>query len=294
MSFQCGFHPFANSECFTDSREHNYIYIHNESRLCNGEVFLLMVVLSTPSDFIIRQTIRETWGSFASSKSNIRLAFMLGKLESEIFDKKIEEESENHHDIIQKDFIDSYGNLTLKSESILHYSAFFCQNAQYILKVDSDMFINVPLLLDSLKNSDDGVSIIGHKLVNERPIVNKTEKWYIDPSTYPLSYFPDFTSGTCYVIPGIFTKSLFKMSLKTRLIRLEDVYITGILRARLSLPIRDDDRFHTQKCGLNPCSTLLNSISCHRHTSDEIIQLWGVFEKCFKMCSDSNTCFNVT
>ncbi|ESO93077.1 hypothetical protein LOTGIDRAFT_119962 [Lottia gigantea] len=293
MSFQCGFYPFTNSECFTDSRKHNYIYIHYESRLCNGEVFLLMMVLSTPSDFIIRQTIRETWGSFASSKSNIRLAFMLGKLESEIFDKKIEEESEIHHDIIQKDFIDSYGNLTLKSESVLHYSAFYCQNAQYILKVDSDMFINVPLLLDSLKNSDDGVSIIGHKLDQIRPTVDKTNKWYIDPSTYPLSYFPDYTSGPCYVIPGTFTKSLFKMSLKTRLIRLEDVYITGILRARLSFPIRHNTKFQLRKCYFDSCN-ILNGISCHRHSSNEIIQLWGVFEKCFKMCSDSNTCFNVT
>ncbi|ESP03114.1 hypothetical protein LOTGIDRAFT_95957, partial [Lottia gigantea] len=221
--------------------------------LCDGDVFLLFMVLSVPSDFTLRQQIRESWGSLASRDRGIRLAFILAQSESKTFKEKIAEESKTHHDIIQKDFIDSYRNLTLKSESILHFAAFYCQNAQFIVKTDSDIFVNVPLLLDILNDFKEGADILGYTKRVRLPFRDKSNKWHIDYSEYPLTFYPDYVDGSCYVIPRTFIKPLFQMSLKTRLLSMEDVYVTGILRSRISLPLRYHNRFSLKPCVFDSC-----------------------------------------
>ena len=63
---------------------------------------------------------------------------------------QIDEESNSYSDIVQADFSDTYLNLTLKSLVGLKWGAEFCSGAEYFMKTDDDMFINVPRLLEHL------------------------------------------------------------------------------------------------------------------------------------------------
>ncbi|XP_050389556.1 beta-1,3-galactosyltransferase 1-like [Patella vulgata] len=129
-----------------------YKYLINEEEICKpfpGKIFLLIAIPSRTSEFEERQAVRQTWGSLAVSNKEIRLVFMLG-YRPEIHSHDLKTESEKYHDIIQEDFYDSYRNLSIKSEAILRFANTFCSGVKYVLKVDVDIFMNLPALIADL------------------------------------------------------------------------------------------------------------------------------------------------
>ncbi|CAH2084334.1 unnamed protein product [Euphydryas editha] len=87
---------------------------------------------------------------------DFKLVFLLGlpsqENDTEI-QEKIEEEVDKYGDVIQEGFIDSYNNLTLKSIMMLKWVTNNCnESVRYILKTDDDMYVNVPQLVQNLRN----------------------------------------------------------------------------------------------------------------------------------------------
>ena len=96
---------------------------------------------------------------------------------------------ENEHllygDIIQQEFLDTYDNLTLKTIMAFKWVIEFCPNARYIMKTDTDVFVNTGNLVKYLLN------------------LNHSEKFF---AGYPLigNYsYRGFYKKTPYFIPGI-------------------------------------------------------------------------------------------
>ena len=52
-------------------------------------------------------------------------------------------ESADHGDLVQGSFTDSYRNLTYKNVMGLLWVTQFCSHAQYIVKTDDDMFLDI-------------------------------------------------------------------------------------------------------------------------------------------------------
>ncbi len=61
---------------------------------------------------------------------------------------------------------DTYLNLTLKTVMGLKWTAKFCNVAEFVMKTDDDIFVNVPLLLDALRNERNFSEKITGKLVH--------------------------------------------------------------------------------------------------------------------------------
>lgn len=59
----------------------------------------------------------------------------------------IETEKHLYDDLIVANFEDSYDNLTLKTMSSMEWIDSYCNQSDFVLKTDDDMFINVPNLL---------------------------------------------------------------------------------------------------------------------------------------------------
>jgi hypothetical protein len=94
----------------------NFSYVINpEGRICSNEkVFLLVYVHTSPENYKRRVTIRETW-SQKHLFTNVRIVFFTGlSLRTEANDM-LKLESNLYKDIVQKSFVDTYRNLTLKS-----------------------------------------------------------------------------------------------------------------------------------------------------------------------------------
>ncbi|AWP11598.1 UDP-Gal:betaGlcNAc beta 1-3-galactosyltransferase 1-like [Scophthalmus maximus] len=98
-----------------------------------------------------RRAIRETRvdvGVFADIR--ILRVFLLGRSADSVLNKMVEQESRVFHDIVVGNFIDSYHNLTLKTMMGIRWVATFCPPAQYIMKTDSDVFVNMHNLIYEL------------------------------------------------------------------------------------------------------------------------------------------------
>jgi len=80
-----------------------------------------------------------------------------GSTDNETILEGIETEKHLYDDLIVANFQDSYDNLTLKTMSSLEWMDAYCNQSEYILKTDDDMFINVPNLLSFI----DKISVSG-------------------------------------------------------------------------------------------------------------------------------------
>lgn len=90
-------------------------------------------------------------------------------------------ENERFSDIIQERFVDSYNNLTLKSVIMLKLVSSFCTNtSKYLLKIDDDMFVNLPLIVEMLTARNVSTDLLQGKLIcGAHPIKDTTSKWYV-------------------------------------------------------------------------------------------------------------------
>lgn len=103
---------------------------------------LLVTVISAPYNLEERNAIRRGWGKTASESKNVAFAFVVGKPSNDKMDELISE-SDKFQDLIIIDHLDTYNNLTLKTLAAFDYLLSTCPQAQYLLKTDDDMFIQV-------------------------------------------------------------------------------------------------------------------------------------------------------
>lgn len=255
---------------------HDFSYIILENNTChsrNGSVFLVVVVCVAPANFKQRMTIRETWGSVVRTNTEIRLIFMIGHTLNTQIQTQIKNESSHYHDIVQENFLDSYRNLTLKSVAMLKWTFTYCPSAQYVLKADDDMFVNLEYLINVLKHRRLKNTVIGMQIVGARPIQDKNSKWYTPPWMFNGSVYPNYCSGTSYVISCDSVQKLYNVSLETQFFWLEDIYITGICRTKANVNIFYDYGFTYDKPPATGC-TFRQRITGHRYDEAEIRTIW--------------------
>ena len=107
---------------------------------------LLITVISAPDHVAEREAIRRGWGDMASKMAKVALVFIVGLQEDKIAD--LQDESDQHGDLVITEHFDSYNNLTLKTLAAFDWMLTFCPKTQYLLKTDDDMFIQVRFFSD--------------------------------------------------------------------------------------------------------------------------------------------------
>ncbi|XP_052093439.1 beta-1,3-galactosyltransferase 1-like isoform X1 [Mytilus californianus] len=215
----------------TEDGEEHERYIVNEPFKCNQRnVDLIIVVCSSLDHFKQRKAIRETWGNSAENES-VKLVFLVGTWLQSRFSKiniTFSKEISTYKDIVQGDFIDSYRNLTLKSIYMLHWVKTYCSHANFLLKTDDDMYINIPNLFKALNKQILTKFLMGNLISGAKPVQDKSSKWYTPKNTFPEVYYPPYLSGTSYVISISVLSELYNATKSSKYFWLEDVFITGV------------------------------------------------------------------
>ena len=143
---------------------------------------LLIVVHSTLEAFHQRQSVRETWiQDFVKYRQtdkenkvqNVSVIFLVGNQNgfgNFTLKSRLLEESAKFDDILQADMVDHYNNLTLKSvftlKFFLNTSNFDAVPPFYLMKVDNDVYLNVPQLLRLLEDKKltrSPMFLVGHR-----------------------------------------------------------------------------------------------------------------------------------
>ncbi|XP_067310221.1 beta-1,3-galactosyltransferase 2-like [Pseudorasbora parva] len=255
-----------------------YEYILNEPNACQSQApFLVLLIEVEPKKSEARDAIRKTWGneSMEGDLGFIRL-FFLG-VNDDTERKKIEEESQQHHDIIQQDYMDTYNNLTLKTLMGMYWITKYCPEAKYVMKTDTDMFVNTEYLIQKLLKPKGQLTqkyFTGHIMSGFSPFRNQNSKWYMSPEEYPSNRYPTFCSGTGYVFSGDVAQRVYAASLIIPRIHLEDVYV-GICLEKLKIAPEPtpNDLFNHWRVPYSRCK-YSNLITSHGLQPNEMIQYW--------------------
>jgi hypothetical protein len=127
---------------------HDFNYILNPgSDICglptsNTSQIYLVYVHTKPMNFKRRMTQRETWLK-RSMFPKLRFAFMMGKVDDAELHKQLLMEQSVYNDIVKADFLDTYRNLSHKGMMAMKWIAEFCPHAEFIMKVDDDIVVNL-------------------------------------------------------------------------------------------------------------------------------------------------------
>ncbi|KAJ8664956.1 hypothetical protein QAD02_006618 [Eretmocerus hayati] len=234
---------------------------------------LMIIIMSAPNHFEARTAIRQTWAHYGQRR-DIGLVFMLGSTNDARFESSLEKEQDIYGDIVRGRFIDSYLNLTLKTMSTLEWVDTYCSEVKFVLKTDDDMFINVPRLLAFIyKHKADTNVIFGKVAKRWKPVRSKTSKYYISPAQYRPPFYPDFCTGPAYLMSSDVVSKLYINSLQETFLKLEDVFMTGIVASKLGIKRSHASEFHNKKISYSPCN-VQRAISIHMVKYSEQFDLW--------------------
>ena len=244
---------------------------------------LIIIIPSLPHEIKERLNVRKGWAKEANKKTAV--LFLLGnektRKQHQYITKYIHSENRSYGDIIRIDgLIEHYNNLTLKS---LYALKFFLSRhigitgrSQYMLKVDADYIVNIPLLYYQLtkgnKYKDSSRLLMGccfccgtgmdcgdrmnaqnilmnrsaddHcKVLTVHRKSNNMARWQVPDYMYSGSDYPSYLAGMGYVLSRTSAECIYKKALETPYFHLEDVYVTGFVAQACKIKRLDNPGF---------------------------------------------------
>ncbi|XP_037000511.2 beta-1,3-galactosyltransferase 5 [Artibeus jamaicensis] len=243
--------------------------------------FLVLLVTSSPEQQFARLVIRNTWGKeMVVGGRRIKTFFLLGISARKTIVEAVAQESRRHRDIIQKDFVDVYFNLTLKTMMGIEWIHHFCPQAAFVMKTDSDMFINVYYLTELLlKKNRTTRFFTGFLKMNDFPIRQKQSKWFVSKYEYPWEKYPPFCSGTAYVFSSDVASQVYNVSESVPFLKLEDVFV-GLCLKKLDIGLEE---LHSQQTffpgGLSfSICRFRKIVACHFVGPQKMLIYWRALE----------------
>lgn len=220
--------------------EHDFKFILNPGyELCkpmennnNHRVSMLIYAHTAPSYFKRRLILRETYTK-RSMFNDVRVVFMMGASENKAIMDLVQLEAGLYNDIVQENFLDSYRNLTYKAVMSMKWIGQYCNNTDFILKLDDDMIVNMFGLRERLAATygDEAPkkTIMGFCKKKAPVMRKKGSKWYVKPEEFEENVYGEHCIGAAYVISGDAPPLVYNTSLYVKFFWIDDYYITGPL-----------------------------------------------------------------
>ncbi|NXU58531.1 B3GN5 glucosaminyltransferase, partial [Turnix velox] len=176
--------------------------ISSSATCSHQEVFLLVLVCSSPANRSRRDAIRQTWGNVTDiSGYTILTLFVLGKPASATIQLEINEESQKHRDIIEGSFMDSPQTQTQKVVMSVEWAVAFCPHARYTLKADEDLFVGIPSLAGYLLSLTQLEDIYMGRVVHQAtPDRDPRSPGFVPIHHFAEDFYPDYCQGSAFVM----------------------------------------------------------------------------------------------
>ncbi|KAM9367037.1 beta-1,3-galactosyltransferase 2-like [Symphorus nematophorus] len=277
--------PYKSPGPYLVEYPYEYHFIINEPKKCEQQKpFLVLVVPVAPHNRAHRDIVRSTWGGESLILDKVvKLFFLLGLHTgegTEQLQEQLQQESKEHQDLIQSDFLDCYKNLTIKTMVMLEWLDSYCSNATYAMKIDSDMFLNLPNLINMLLNAPKTNYMTGLVARGAAVLRDPNSKWFLPVEVYPHSQYPRYALGLGYVLSLDLPKKLVEASRHVTALYIEDVYL-GLCMQHLGIPPTDPPDwgyFNVFPVAYSRCAySKLIATTTHEHT--DRVANWKDFKK---------------
>ncbi|NXP03964.1 B3GN5 glucosaminyltransferase, partial [Thinocorus orbignyianus] len=222
--------------------------ISSTATCSDKEIFLLILVCSSPGNRTRRDVIRQTWGNATDAGGYAVLTlFALGKPGSVTTQLEIDEESGEHRDIIEGSFIDSPETQTQKVVMSLEWAVTFCPQARYILKAEEDVFVGIPSLVGYLLGLTQLEDVYMGRVVHQAvPNRDPTSPGFVPTHRYSEEFYPDYCQGSAFVVSQDVARKVYVASKEVPLQVPPDPFV-GICAKRAGITPIHSSRFSGEK-----------------------------------------------
>ncbi|XP_030644457.1 N-acetyllactosaminide beta-1,3-N-acetylglucosaminyltransferase 3-like [Chanos chanos] len=268
----------------------------------SADVFFLLVIKSTPTNFDRREVLRKTWAKERRHNGVwVRRVFISGTVgthhEKRRMNRLLKLENEEHRDILQWDFRDTFFNLTLKQILFLEWMEKRCPNVRFLMNGDDDVFANTDNMVEYLQSlpGNDGSKhlYVGHLIHSLGPIRYQGSKYYVPKEIHEVNYYPPYCGGGGFLISGFTARIMYNMSHSITIMPIDDVYLgmcvekaglkpeshSGVRTFGMSIPSRKVD-------ALSPCF-YREILLVHRFLPYQIFVMWNDIHKPNLRCGTS-------
>ena len=191
-----------------------------------------------------RDSIREI---YKNEFLNVR--FIVGKsTKNDHLNENILQEVYQFNDIIIGDFEDTYDNLVFKSLAALYWYVSLKPEVRpkYVLLIDDDVEVSISELNQVLESQGnfheerhDPFLLCPWKNPKHARVTRRGP-WAVSTDKYSESYWPSYCGGACYLVNFEAASRLYEASKNLAEpvdVRIEDAFITGVLRKRAGMGI---------------------------------------------------------
>ncbi|XP_056425105.1 beta-1,3-galactosyltransferase 2-like isoform X2 [Hyla sarda] len=261
-----------------------YKFLMNAPEKCQRRnPFLVLLVTGECHDVKARDTIRKTWGNEDNYGDVVVMKiFLVGisPILTDAMQQLLKEENAIYGDIVQQDFLDTYSNLTLKTLMGMEWVTKFCPNASYVMKVDNDVFVNVPYLIHQLLHPERPPLtnyVTGFIVENSSPNRHNYSKWYLPEEIYPSKIFPPYLSGPGYVLSGDMAKKIYDVAQEILVFSIEDAFI-GVCLYKMKITITPPPKnvFHGLSIAYD-YKVFSGLVMVHHYKNEDLLIVWSQF-----------------
>ena len=202
-----------------------------------------------------RKSYRYHFGNDNHLDAEVGHVFVIGYAPSHLKNTKdeliLQQEITYYQDILYLDFTDGYHQLGYKGLGVFRWAKNCGKKLKFLMKNDDDIedwFVQAPVLIDLAKNMNLTFqnNIFCMKMMYDINVHEKKEKssWEVSFYDYPGYFFPMYCKGDHgTIIPAKVASTLLQASKFTKIFRIDDVYISGLLRHRACIGIKDMNTF---------------------------------------------------
>ncbi|XP_017771061.1 PREDICTED: beta-1,3-galactosyltransferase 5 [Nicrophorus vespilloides] len=212
--------------------------VSGENCAIGTPLFAVILVTSYFGNVETRSAIRRAFPKDSLRDLNATFVFLLGRKSDDMFVKQdaVLDEAHRFGDILQGNFREAYRNLTYKHLMGLKWASERCANAEYVVKMDDDIVVNLPEILKVLRNVKLPQKLLaGYILKDMEPKREKANKWFVTEDEYRDKVYPTFLSGWFYVTNPKTSRSLVRAVRGEKYFWIDDTFITGILARKVKI-----------------------------------------------------------
>ncbi|XP_065052526.1 beta-1,3-galactosyltransferase 5-like [Rhopilema esculentum] len=222
---------------------------------CNGQPFLLILVISSPNNIFRRDLIRKYLMPKASSTFYKqgplwRIVFVVSKTNNHFLERKVAGEIASRGDIILGRYRDTSKNLVYKTLIGLGWAHCHCV-PRYLLKANDNVFVNVRGLVHWLYKSNSSYLSdhlymgILKKWHQSKPIREESSRYFVSRDDYPYDMYPPHVVGGAYLLSKDVLEAMIPLIRQIHAFGAEDAYI-GMLAQLIGIQAKETNLFHEQ------------------------------------------------
>ncbi|XP_077580493.1 lactosylceramide 1,3-N-acetyl-beta-D-glucosaminyltransferase A-like [Stigmatopora nigra] len=256
--------------------------LDHPDKCAGADVFLLLFVKSAPRHAERRRAIRATWGDEGAASralgATVKVLFALGAPDCQAVQEALRAEDGRHGDLIQRDFADSFRNLTLKLLVQLQWARRRCPGARFLMLADDDVFVHTANLGAYLRGAPAAGELwAGHVIRGAPPVRRRDSKYYVPPEVYRWAVYPDYTAGMGYVLSGRAAEKMYRAGLTLDVSLYVDDAFAGVCGVAAGLWPRAQPYFSGGwRAPDHPC-VYQRMLTSHGHVGD-LPALWAAVQ----------------